>query len=165
MLKTDAARWKSAVAYWLNIVVSVLYSLLYIVRRYFPPMSKAKVRFVYAGIRVRSLNRSLKFYQSIGFRIKKRGRMQHGGQWVELSFPGSSLLIELNYYPKGNPFYEPFRDGTHFDHWGFQVSSISKWEALLRKLKLPIVARITEGRTKLIFTKDPDGNWLEFSGR
>jgi catechol 2,3-dioxygenase-like lactoylglutathione lyase family enzyme len=81
-----------------------------------------KVRFMYSGIRVRSLARSIRFYRGLGFRIVKKGRFSHGGKWVHLAHPSSPHRIELNYYPKGTPFYEPFRPGTEFDHFGFFVS-------------------------------------------
>lgn len=125
---------------------------------------RVKVEFVYAGFRVRSLERSLRFYRRIGFRVHKRGRMEHGGEWVHLTFPGAAQRVELNYYPRANRFYEPFRRGTEFDHLGFRVSNVEAWEAALRRKGLPVVARIREPHENLVFTRDPDGNWLEFFG-
>jgi catechol 2,3-dioxygenase-like lactoylglutathione lyase family enzyme len=49
-------------------------------------MVPIKVEFVYAGLRVRNLPRSLRFYRKLGFRIHKRGTMGHGGQWVHLAY-------------------------------------------------------------------------------
>jgi len=123
-----------------------------------------KVEFVYAGLRVRDLARSLRFYRSIGFRVARRGTMGHGGRWVHLSFPGAAQRLELNFYPPGNPYYEPIRQGTEFDHLGFRVSNVEAWEAQLRRRRLPIVARIREAHENLVYTRDPDGNWVEFFG-
>jgi catechol 2,3-dioxygenase-like lactoylglutathione lyase family enzyme len=125
---------------------------------------KVKLEFVYAGIRVRNLPRSLRFYQRLGFRIHRRGKMGHGGQWVHLRFPGAEQRIELNYYPHSNPYFEPLRKGTEFDHFGFRVSNVEAWESELRRRKLPIAARIREAHENIVYTKDPDGNWLEFFG-
>lgn len=127
-------------------------------------MSKVKVEFVYSGLRVRNLPRSLRFYQRLGFRVHQRGTMGHGGRWVHLLFPGAVQRVELNFYPRSNRFYEPFRKGTEFDHLGFRVSDVEAWEAELRRRKLPIVARIQEPHENIVYTRDPDGNWLEFFG-
>jgi catechol 2,3-dioxygenase-like lactoylglutathione lyase family enzyme len=127
-------------------------------------MAKVTVQFVYSGLRVRDLARSLRFYRSLGFRIHKRGTMGHGGRWVHLTFPGAAQRIELNFYPRSNRYYEPIRKGTEFDHFGFRVSDVEAWEAELRRRKLPIVARIREEYENLVYTRDPDGNWLEFFG-
>jgi len=127
-------------------------------------MPGVKVEFVYSGIRVRNLPRSLAFYRRLGFRIHRRGTMGHGGQWVHLKFPGAAQRVELNYYPPANRFYEPIRRGTEFDHFGFHVSDVEAWETQLRRRRLPIVARIREPFENIVYTRDPDGNWLEFFG-
>ncbi len=127
-------------------------------------MAKLKVEYVYAGLRVRNLPRSLTFYRKLGFRVHARGTMGHGGKWVHLVFPGARQRVELNYYPRSTRFYEPFRKGTEFDHLGFRVTDVERWEAELRRRKLKIVARIREPHENIVYTQDPDGNWLEFFG-
>ncbi len=127
-------------------------------------MSQPKVEFSYAGIRVRNVARSLSFYRKMGFKILRRGQMEHGGQWIHLIFPGAKQWIELNYYPRSNRFYVPIRKGTEFDHFGFRVSDVDRWEEILRRRKFPIVARIRESHENIVYTRDPDGNWLEFYG-
>ncbi|MCI4347880.1 MAG: VOC family protein [Thermoplasmata archaeon] len=127
-------------------------------------MAKVKVEFVYSGLRVRALARSLRFYRKLGFRVFRRGTMEHGGRWVHLTFPGAVQRVELNYYPRSTRFYEPFRKGTEFDHLGFRVSDVEAWEKELLRRKLPIVARIREKYENIVYTRDPDGNWLEFFG-
>jgi catechol 2,3-dioxygenase-like lactoylglutathione lyase family enzyme len=116
-----------------------------------------QVRFMYSGIRVRDLRRSVRFYQGIGFRIIKQGWFSHGGKWVHLVFPGSEHRIELNYYPKGTPFYEPFRTGTEFDHFGFYVSNPRQWlRDVVRAGARPKVGFV-DGPAQLVFVEDPDG--------
>ena len=127
-------------------------------------MSRVKVEFVYAGLRVRNLTRSLNFYRRLGFRVHRRGRMGHGGQWVDLSFPGAAPRLERNYYPRSHRYFEPFRRGSEFDHLGFRVSDVEAWEADLRRRRLPIVARIREPHENIVYTRDPDGNWIEYFG-
>jgi catechol 2,3-dioxygenase-like lactoylglutathione lyase family enzyme len=127
-------------------------------------MARLRVEFVYAGLRVRDLPRSLRFYRRLGFRVARRGRMGHGGVWVHLTFGRSPQRIELNYYPPSNRYYEPIRRGTEFDHFGFRVSDVEAWERSLRRRRFPVVARIREPRENIVYTRDPDGNWLEFFG-
>jgi catechol 2,3-dioxygenase-like lactoylglutathione lyase family enzyme len=126
-----------------------------------PPL---KVEFVYSGIRVRNLSQSLRFYRKLGFRIFRRGTMEHGGKWVHLKVPGTTHRLELNYYPRGTRYFEPFQNGTEFDHFGFRVSDVAGWTRRLRRLGLPIVAVVQETHENLVYTKDPDGNWIEFFG-
>jgi len=123
-----------------------------------------KVEFVYSGLRTRHLDRSLRFYRRLGFRVHRRGRMEHGGVWVQLAFPGAAQRIELNFYPPGSRFYEPFRHGTEFDHLGFRVSDVEAWETSLRRRGFRIAARIRETEENIVYTRDPDGNWIEFFG-
>jgi catechol 2,3-dioxygenase-like lactoylglutathione lyase family enzyme len=90
--------------------------------------------------------------------------MQHGGQIVDLAFPGSRHWLELNYYPASNRFYEPYRPGSEFDHMGFDVDHVDAWVRQLRRWRIPIVADFTETGQRLVYARDPDGNWLEFCG-
>jgi len=87
-------------------------------------MARIKIEFAYSGLRTRSLARSLRFYQKLGFRVHRRGQMGHGGRWIHLSFPGAAQRLELNFYPRTNRFFEPIRKGTEFDHLGFRVSNV-----------------------------------------
>jgi catechol 2,3-dioxygenase-like lactoylglutathione lyase family enzyme len=127
-------------------------------------MPRVKVEFVYAGLRVRDLARSLRFYRKMGFRVRHRGVMSHGGKWVQLGLPGSAQTLELNFYPRSNEFYTPIRAGTEFDHLGFRASDVEAWERELRRRKFPIVARIRADHENIVYTRDPDGNWIEFFG-
>jgi len=90
--------------------------------------------------------------------------MEHGGRWIDLARPGSHHGLELNYYPTTSRFYEPFRTGSEFDHFGFRVGDIGAWVRLLRRRHLPIVADFRETTQRLVYTRDPDGNWVEFYG-
>jgi catechol 2,3-dioxygenase-like lactoylglutathione lyase family enzyme len=127
-------------------------------------MTTPKVEFVYSGLRVRDLERSLRFYRRLGFRVHRRGTMEHGGRWVHLAFPGAAQRVELNYYPRSSRFYEPPRRGTEFDHFGFRVSDVEAWERVLRRRRFRVVARIRETGENLVYIRDPDGNWIEFFG-
>lgn len=128
------------------------------------PFPRAPLRFLYSGIRVRDLDRSLAFYLGLGFRIRNRGAMPHGGLWVHLTRPRSPLRLELNYYPEGNRFRTPYRPGTEMDHLGFYTTDVPGWVRVARRLGGAVVARLREGRMELAYVTDPDGIWLEFFG-
>ncbi len=113
----------------------------------------------YTGIRVRDLERSVRFYvEGLGLRRGPQGRMAAGGVWLELHDPESRAVLELNFYP-GEP---PYREGDELDHLGFRVDDL---EASVRRL-VDLGARVripafSEGSTRLAFLSDPDGIWVE----
>ena len=127
-------------------------------------MPRSGVRFLYSGIRVTNVERSLKFYRALGFRIRAKGRMKHGGRWVHLVFPGSSHRVELNYYPKGNRFYEPFRAGSEFDHFGFYTPDVERWYRRALRAGGKPVLDFVDGKSRLVYVGDPDGVLLEAFG-
>ncbi len=127
-------------------------------------MPPVRPRFLYSGIRVRNVARSLRFYRALGFRLRRRGTMEHGGVWIHLEFPGHRHWLELNFYPRSNRFYEPFRRGTEFDHFGFYVPDMELWTRWLRRHRIPIVAEFSESSQRLVYVRDPDGVWLEYFG-
>jgi lactoylglutathione lyase len=120
----------------------------------------------YTGIRVRNLQRSLLFYtRVIGMKINMKGKMGHGGVWVELKSSGSSQRLELNYYPPGSKFHEKFKTGSELDHLAFWVKDVdAKYEQLLKKGARKAVEPFPQGKYRFAFVKDPDGIWIELIG-
>ena len=128
-------------------------------------MSSPKMRFIYTGIRVRDIQRSLRFYRSLGFQVANRGKMEHGGIYVQLKMPFTPQMLELNYYPKGSRFYEAYKNGSELDHLGFQVEDVKECLKRLKKIGAKLaVEPWSEGGTTLAFVKDPDGIWIELLG-
>ena len=128
-------------------------------------MSKQKIRLYYAGIQVRELRRSLRFYRNLGLRVSHRGTMPHGGKWVHLVDRSSKQRLELNWYPKGSRFYEKYRNGSELDHIGFIVDDAAKWfNLLVRKGAKPAAAPFGDKSETLAYVKDPDGIWVELIG-
>jgi lactoylglutathione lyase len=123
--------------------------------------------FRYSGIRVRDLQRSVRFYtQVMGMKLNLKGKMDHGGLWVELKSPGSAQRLELNYYPPGSKFYERFRTGSELDHLAFWVTDVDrKFERLIEKGAKRAVEPFSQGKYRFAFVKDPDGIWIELIGR
>jgi len=124
-----------------------------------------KIRFLYTGIRVRDLDRSVRFYKAMGMRELFRGKMDHGGEYVHLAFPGSYVRLELNYYPKGNKFYEAWGPGSEFDHLGFRVDDPDRWLAKLKRAgATEAIAAWSETGSRIGYVNDPDGVTLEVFG-
>ena len=83
-------------------------------------MTKA-FRFVYGGIRVRDLRKSLDFYRNImGMRVTRRRTMPHDGKFVGLRIPGSDQELELN-WSLGEASSTKYKRGDEVDHIAFGV--------------------------------------------
>jgi catechol 2,3-dioxygenase-like lactoylglutathione lyase family enzyme len=134
-----------------------------------PPM-----RFDYAGIRVRNLHRSIRFYTSaLGLKVVRRGdtRVWGGGLWVLLQDPRSRRLIELNWYPKGSIFFGPYSTGDSLDHLDFTIGVADR--AALERVHRGLIrhgaraTRWTPARTDGWSTHvlDPDGVWITVGRR
>jgi catechol 2,3-dioxygenase-like lactoylglutathione lyase family enzyme len=84
-----------------------------------------------------------------------------GGRVAQLKSPGSSQLLELNWYPKR------YRHGgrSGLDHIAFQVDSAeNSFEELSKKHKVGL-RPFREGNWVLAYVKDPDGHWIEIGER
>ena len=124
-----------------------------------------KYQFYYAGIRVRNLTRSLRFYtKALGMKPDNRGTMGHGGKYVQLVSPGTRMRLELNWYPPGSTYASRYLKGEELDHLAFDVEGADVDEEIDRLVALGGTrARPTEVRPKFVvgFVMDPDGIWLE----
>src|SRR5256885_17003180 len=81
------------------------------------------MKLLYAGIRVRDLETSIRFYRTVmGMRVSRRGTMRHGGIWVELQSPGSPQRLELNWDPPGSRVHTPYRRGEELDPLAIRVA-------------------------------------------
>ena len=122
--------------------------------------------FIYTGIRVRNLQRSLRFYTKV-MRMKQvfKGRMDAGGVYVQLRSAGSAQKLELNYYPPGTKFYEKYKPGCELDHLAFWEKDVDgRYRELIRKGAKKAVEPFSENGYRLAFVKDPDGIWIELLG-
>ncbi len=123
-----------------------------------------KYRFYYAGIRVRNLPRSLRFYtKALGMKADNHGTMGHGGKYVQLVSPGSKMRIELNWYPPGSRFATRYTKGEELDHVAFVVDDVEKaYKDLLKKGAKSVVSPAKAKADKVeVYVKDPDGIWIE----
>src|SRR3989475_13016859 len=84
-----------------------------------------KYRFYYAGIRVRNLARSLKFYtETLGMKAGNLGTMGHGGKDVQLVSPRTQMRLGMNWYPPGSKYATRYGKGEGLDHLAFVVDEV-----------------------------------------
>ena len=125
------------------------------------------MKYFYTGVRVRDLERSVRFYRNVlGMKVTRKGTMSHGGVWIELRSPGSPQRLELNWYPAKSKFFAPYRKGEELDHLAFRVANVAHaFGELVSKGARPEVPPFQEERYEFAFVSDPDGIWIELLGR
>lgn len=117
----------------------------------------------YAGIRVKHLARSVRFYtRALGLHELRRGTMGDGGVWVLLHDPLSHQHLELNWYPSSSKHAVPYVVGEGLDHLGFRTPDVDRAVRRLSRAGATLVDRIrSRGVTEIAFLQDPDGLWVE----
>jgi lactoylglutathione lyase len=125
------------------------------------------MKFTYTGVRVKDLDRSIKFYtKTMGLKEFQRGRMRAGGIFVQLKDKESHQVLELNYYPPGKKFYEEYVEGSELDHLAFWCDDVRKsYEKVLAAGATSAVEPWDESGYTLAFVRDPDGIWIELIGK
>jgi lactoylglutathione lyase len=125
------------------------------------------MEFIYTGIRVRDLRRSIQFYtKTMGMKEAGRGKMQAGGTYVELKSEGSDQLLELNYYPPGSRFFEEYVEGSELDHLAFSCDDVRRsYDKALAGGATSAVEPWDERGSTLAFVRDPDGVWIELHSK
>lgn len=132
-----------------------------------------RARALYTGLRVRNLERSVRFYRALGFRTTLRLRTRLG-EAVQLEHRPGRFTIELNRFRPGSRGYEPYRRGSELDHLGFWVDDVDRWVRKLcragGRVRWPAAnCRVivpprpwSDGRAAMV--ADPDGVWIELMG-
>ncbi|HII85850.1 TPA: hypothetical protein HA273_04635 [Candidatus Bathyarchaeota archaeon] len=125
------------------------------------------MEFIYTGIRVKNLKRSIKFYtETMEMKENRRGKMEAGGIWVELKSRESDHPLELNYYPLGSKFYEKYVAGSELDHLAFACDDVrTSYKKALARGATSAVEPWDEGDSTIAFVRDPDGLWIELHSR
>lgn len=111
-----------------------------------------KIKKIYAcWVYVSDLQRSIEFYQNIGFRIKLID-----SDWVEFDFGETSFAILKRPENKGKVIPQKTRIM-------FETDDIRLVFDTLRKANTKLIGEIREETYgKLLTFEDPDGHWLEF---
>jgi len=124
---------------------------------------KLRSKFIYTGILVSNLERSIAFYKkALGMKLLFKTTIREtGGRVAWLTTRGSKQILELNWYPK------KYRYGgrSGLDHLAFEVRDASIAYQRLTKNRKGMIPPFKEGRWLLAYMKDPDGNWIELGSK
>lgn len=118
-------------------------------------------RFLHANLRVSDIDRSLVFYEALGF--ERRGRLQLDGVYnIYLGLPGDGDVLELNVNATRS---DPVDPGSGFGHFGMAVDDLDRFLAGLASAGIaPETPPFhPQGRTefRICFLVDPDGYRVE----
>lgn len=136
-------------------------------------MHPTRIRPLYTGLRVRDLDRSIRFYRALGFRQTLRLKTDLG-EAAQLEHPTNKFTIELNRFRRGTWAWEPLRRGTELDHLGFEVGDV---DAMVNRLvRVGGRVKVTAFDTGILihgkgqfngraaYVADSDGVWIELMG-
>ena len=120
-------------------------------------------KFIYTGIHVSNLERSIKFYtMELGMKLMFKTTIKEtGGRVAWLKTKGTRQILELNWYPKTYKY----GGKSGLDHLAFEVKDAVKSFKEISKTHGGPIEPFDEGRWKLAYVKDPDGNWIELGNR
>lgn len=127
-----------------------------------------KPRMIYTGIRVRELDRSIKFYTEIlGMELVQRYKTEETeGEIAMLRSPETGLMLELNWYREGSRFGTSYVNGSELDHLAFDVEDLDNWIRIIEDKGVKVLFRPKEiAGWNEAFIEDPDGIWIEFLQR
>jgi catechol 2,3-dioxygenase-like lactoylglutathione lyase family enzyme len=123
-----------------------------------------KGQMVYAGIRVKDMDQSVRFYtETLGMKLRGRARNKSiKGEWAQLESPGTHQLLELNWYSSHSPLYAPWKHGVEMDHLCFRVHNLDE---AVKELEAAGAIRLggpylTPG-WKMVDVSDPNGICIE----
>jgi lactoylglutathione lyase len=121
------------------------------------------MKFIYTGIHVSDLDRSIKFYtKELKMKLLFKAEIKEtGGKVAWPKSTGSSQVLELNWYPEG---YQ-YGGASGLDHLAYEVEDADKVYARLSRKSEGEITPFDEGRWRLGYIKDPDGNWIEIGSR
>ncbi len=121
------------------------------------------MKFLHAMIRVKDVEKSLKFYQNLlNMTIAKKKRLDDC-ELIYLEDEEHTAQIELTVNDEIPA--EGYKNGNAFGHFAFSVDSMDKFTEKLHSLGYEYLYEpytVFEGTTKIAFVKDPDGNEIEF---
>lgn len=120
-------------------------------------------KFMYVGIRVTNLERSIDFYTKLlGLKVAGRGKVpQTKGETVALQSEKDGFVLELNYYEKDSPYNTKYVVGEDLDHLAFKVDDLDKALEEAEKAGHRTILDIKADGGRWAYIEDPDGIWIE----
>jgi lactoylglutathione lyase len=122
-----------------------------------------KSKFMYVGIRVTGLERSIDFYTNmLGMKVSGRSKIeQTKGETVGLQTEKDGFTLELNYYEKDSPYNTKYVVGEGLDHLAFKVDDLDKALEEAKKAGHRTILQMKADGGRWAYIEDPDGNWIE----
>jgi lactoylglutathione lyase len=122
------------------------------------------LEFLHTCYRITDINRSVAFYEALGFEERRRMPIREEAINVFMGLPGDSDKLELTY----NFGVDSYDVGTGYGHIAVGVDDLA---ATLGRLKEQGIEperepyRVREGGSLLCFVRDPDGYRIELIDR
>ena len=110
--------------------------------------------------RIVEIDRSVAFYEKLGFEERRRMSLPDGATNVFMGLPGDGDRLELTY----NPGVESYAIGTGYGHIAISTADL---DATLADLAAAGVAperppyTVRAGGSRICFVRDPDGYRIE----
>ncbi len=122
-----------------------------------------KADFVYTGIRVRDLERSIAFYTKIlNMQVTGRQKIKEvDGEVVSLQSKKGGPELELNFYEKGSTHDAPYTVGEGLDHLAFHVDNMDEAIREAEAAGHPVVLDVRTAKSRWVYIQDPDGIYIE----
>ena len=119
------------------------------------------IRFLHTRIRVRDLNRSIAFYQALGYTLSARQDSPQGNRLAFLVLPGNDVFLELCHSPD-----YPASCPEDLMHTALGVPDIGAYCTQLEQAGIEIWPpawreKFAAGARKMAFVTDPDGYEVE----
>ncbi|MHB1537403.1 MAG: VOC family protein [Solirubrobacteraceae bacterium] len=115
---------------------------------------------VHTCYRITNIDRSVSFYEALGFRERRRMSLPDGATNVFMGMDGDEDRLELTH----NPGVESYVLGTGYGHVAITSEDL---DATLEQLAAQGIEserppyRVSEGGSRLCFVRDPDGYRIE----
>jgi lactoylglutathione lyase len=122
-----------------------------------------RTKFVYVGIRVKDIKKSVEFYTGVlGMKLKGAQRIEETkGDIAVVESSDAKFAIELNHYDRDSPYYSKYEVGEALDHLAFATKDVGKALRAAKKSGHPMVADVRTKRSRWAYIRDPNGIWIE----